>query len=106
MVSEVSSKRPIMALLDLLSRRWTLRILWELRDDQLTSRELRSATGISPTVLQSRIDELREAGIVEVSQIGGYRVTGLGRELSKAFAPLNDFASKWARSKRDNADGS
>jgi DNA-binding HxlR family transcriptional regulator len=26
------SGRPIMALLDLLGRRWTLRILWELRE--------------------------------------------------------------------------
>ena len=36
--------RPIMALLDLLGRRWTLRIIWELREDRaLTSRALRTA---------------------------------------------------------------
>ncbi|MEH2514939.1 DNA-binding HxlR family transcriptional regulator [Bradyrhizobium sp. AZCC 1610] len=29
--------RPVMALLDLLSRRWTLQIVWELRDGPLTS---------------------------------------------------------------------
>ena len=29
------SGRPIMALLDLLGRRWTLRILWELREQAL-----------------------------------------------------------------------
>ena len=32
--------RPIMALLDLLGRRMSLRILWELRDDRLTFRAL------------------------------------------------------------------
>ena len=29
--------RPIMALLDLLGRRWSLRIIWELREASLTS---------------------------------------------------------------------
>ena len=43
--------RPIMALLDLLGRRWTLRIAWELRDGPLTSRALRTACDdASPTV--------------------------------------------------------
>ncbi|MDW4746786.1 winged helix-turn-helix transcriptional regulator, partial [Escherichia coli] len=54
--------RPIMALLDLLGRRWTLRILWELRDGALTSRALRTACDeASPTILQTRLTELREA---------------------------------------------
>ena len=52
--------RPIMALLDLLGRRWTLRIVWELREGALTSRELRAACGdASPTVMQQRLSELR-----------------------------------------------
>ena len=55
--------RPIMALLDLLGRRWSLRILWELRDAPLTSRRLRAACDeASPTVLQARLSELRQAG--------------------------------------------
>ena len=60
--------RPIMALLDLLGRRWSLRIIWELRDDRsLTSRALRTACDeASPTVLQTRLSELREAGLVEL----------------------------------------
>ena len=62
------SGRPVMALLDLLGRRWTLRIVWELRDDRrLTSRALRSACDeASPTILQTRLTELREAGLVEL----------------------------------------
>ena len=46
--------RPIMALLDLLGRRWTLRIIWELREDRaLTSRALRTACDeASPTIMQ------------------------------------------------------
>ena len=45
-----ASGRPIMALLDLLGRRWSLRILWELREAPLTSRALRAACDeASPT---------------------------------------------------------
>ena len=62
------SGRPIMALLDLLGRRWTLRIVWELR----------------------------EAGFVELSE-EGYRLTALGWELFATFTPLNRFAERWSR---------
>ena len=30
--------RPVMALLDLLGRRWSLRIIWELREDRALTR--------------------------------------------------------------------
>jgi DNA-binding HxlR family transcriptional regulator len=94
----VGDRRAIMALLDLLGRRWTLRILWELRDGALSSRALRGAAGdLSPTVLQARIDELREALIVERTS-EGYALTDLGNELLTAFSPLYGFASRWARS--------
>ena len=73
------SGRPIMALLDLLGRRWSLRILWELRNAALTSRALRTACDeASPTVLQARLSELREAGFVELEHY--YRPAGLPRE--------------------------
>ncbi|TPQ26150.1 transcriptional regulator [Bradyrhizobium guangdongense] len=88
--------RPIMALLDLLGRRWALRILWELREAPLTSRALRTACDeVSPTVLQTRLDELREAGFIELSDGGGYGLTLLGRELCETFMPLHRFAERW-----------
>ncbi|UQD72268.1 helix-turn-helix transcriptional regulator [Bradyrhizobium japonicum] len=90
--------RPIMALLDLLGRRWSLRILWELRDQALTSRALRTACDeASPTVLQARLTELRDAGFVELGDGGGYRLTALGRELCETFMPLHRFAERWKR---------
>jgi len=68
--------RPIMALLDLLGRRWTLRVVWELRDGALTSRALRAACDdASPTVVQQRLSELREAGLVAMGDGGGYVLT-------------------------------
>ena len=94
------SGRPIMALLDLLGRRWTLRILWELREQALTSRALRAACDqASPTVLQARLSELREAGLVELTATSGYRLTTLGRELHENFLPLQRFAERWSKQK-------
>ena len=88
--------RPIMTLLDLLGRRWSLRILWELREAPLTSRALRTACDeASPTVLQTRLTELREAGFVELGDGGGYGLTALGRELCETFIPLHRFAERW-----------
>jgi DNA-binding HxlR family transcriptional regulator len=91
--------RPIMELLDLLGRRWTLRIIWELREGRaLTSRALRTACDeASPTIMQARLSELRETGLVELEPGGGYRLTGLGKELMENFMPLHRFAERWAR---------
>ena len=96
-----ASGRPIMVLLDLLGRRWALRIVWELRDERsLTSRALRAACDeASPTVLQARLSELREAGLVELLAGDGYRLTPLGRELMQSILPLQHFAERWSRRK-------
>jgi DNA-binding HxlR family transcriptional regulator len=88
--------RPIMALLDLLGRRWSLRICWELREAPLTSRALRAACDeASPTVVQARLSELREAGFIELGETG-YGLTALGRELMETFLPLHRFAERWS----------
>ena len=95
-----TSGRPIMALLDLLGRRWSLRIIWELRGASLTSRGLRTACDdASPTVLQARLSELRESGLVELAPDSGYRLTPLGRELFEQFLPLHRFAERWSKRK-------
>ncbi|ATQ44017.1 winged helix-turn-helix transcriptional regulator [Caulobacter mirabilis] len=86
-----------MALLDLLGRRWSLRVIWELRGGAMTSRALRAACDdVSPTVLQARLAELRGAGLVSLSRTDGYSLTPLGRELLERFLPLHDFAERWA----------
>jgi DNA-binding HxlR family transcriptional regulator len=87
-----------MALLDLLGRRWALRVLWELRDGHgLTFRDLQSRCGdISSSVLNDRLRELREARIV-ATQSGGYQLTDLGQQLLGALEPLDSWAKKWAR---------
>jgi DNA-binding HxlR family transcriptional regulator len=86
-----------MVLLDLLGRRWTLRITWELRDGPLTSRALRERCGdMSPSVLQARLNELRDAGLVELKPAIGYELTPIGRELKQLTNALYHFAERWA----------
>ena len=90
--------RPIMAALDLLGRRWALRILGELREGALSFRALREAAGdVSPAVLNTRLAELRDAGLVE-STPDGYATTAIGRELCRALEPLSRWAERWSRS--------
>lgn len=89
--------RPIMALLDLLSRRWALRVIWELREGRLTFRALQEACGgVSPTVLNQRLRELRESGLMESAGAAGYGLTALGRELIEQFLPLVAWSARWA----------
>jgi DNA-binding HxlR family transcriptional regulator len=92
-----SSKEPIMALLDLLGRRWAMRVIWELRADELTFRQLQQRCGgVSASALNSRLHELREAGIVDKAT-NGYRLSDEGRSLLTAYEPLGRWAKRWAR---------
>ena len=86
-----------MAALDLLGRRWALRVLWELRDGRPVSfRELRErCDSMSTSVLNQRLAELREAGLVDAGE-GGYRLTRSGKELKDAITPLDAWAKRWA----------
>ena len=86
-----------MALLDLLGRRWTLRILWELRRGPFTFAELQTrCDAMSPSVLNQRISELRDALII-AHTAGGYRLTAEGESLLASIAPLDDWAKRWSR---------
>ena len=90
--------RPIMALIDLLGRRWALRLIWELRSGRLTFRALQEACGgVSPSVLNDRLKELRESRLVDLLEPEGYGLTALGLELLERFLPLVEWSDRWAR---------
>jgi DNA-binding HxlR family transcriptional regulator len=92
--------RPIMAALDLLGRRWTLRVVWELHLQPAGFRDLqRRCDQMSSSVLSTRLAELGRAGLV-IADEGGYRLTRLGEELVSALDPLESWSRKWARSHR------
>lgn len=98
-VRHSQSGQPIMVTLDLLGRRWTLRILWTLRNgERMTSRRLQSICEItSPNVLTSRLRELRGAGVVALEEKGGYVLTEQGQQLLMALGPLAEWSEQWAR---------
>jgi DNA-binding HxlR family transcriptional regulator len=90
--------RPIMVLLDLLGRRWTLRIVWELREKPKRFRELQDLIGASPTIINTRLAELRAAKLVQLDEDAGYRLTTLGEELLRLLLPLHVWSEKWTKS--------
>jgi DNA-binding HxlR family transcriptional regulator len=86
-----------MAALDLLGRRWALRILWELRDGPLGARELRERCDrMSSSVLYQRLGELTASGLVEQEDTDRYQLTPIGTALRTAIAPLDTWAHTWA----------
>ncbi|MEJ6023718.1 winged helix-turn-helix transcriptional regulator [Ramlibacter sp. PS4R-6] len=87
----------ITQLLGLLEARYAIRVLWALRDGHAqTFRLLQdSVGGITPNTLNTRIKELREAGLMSHGN-DGYVVTPQGAELLKRLAELPGFATKWS----------
>ena len=93
-----STGRPIMALLDLVGRRWSLRVLWELHraPRPLTFRELRArCDDMSSSLLTRRLRELTETRLVERAR-SGYALTGPGDQLLEHLRPLAAWADIWA----------
>jgi len=89
------SGQPIMVLFDLLSRRWAMGILWNLSEAPRTFRDLQARCGsASPSVLNTRLKELRSVGLIENTP-DGYGLTGKGRELFGHLEPLGDWAMEW-----------
>jgi DNA-binding HxlR family transcriptional regulator len=86
-------------LFELLESRYALRVLWALKDGHpQTFRLLQDSVGsITPNTLNTRIKELRAAGLMSHGN-EGYIVTGLGADLLKRLGEMQAFAGKWALS--------
>lgn len=86
-----------MAAMDLLGRRWTLRVLWELRAGPVGARALLAACdGLSSSVLYERLRDLIDASLVVKTERGDYDLTKLGRELGDSLQPLDAWARRWS----------
>ncbi len=102
-VRDSKTGAPIMALFDLLGRRWAMGIVWQLKDGPLPFKEIQTrCDSISPTILSTRIKDLLEATLIERT-LDGYALTPLGRELFEILEPFKDWAQRWSRSV--NQDG-
>ena len=79
--------------LELAGRRWALRIAWELRVGPLNFRALRAACGgVSPSVMQRRLHELRDEGVIEKIPGLGYRLSASGEKLFQVLARLENWS--------------
>lgn len=90
------SGTPIMALFDLLGRRWSMGIIWSLQKGSATFRELQErCESISPSILNNRIKDLREADIIERT-LEGYQLTPRGEELMELLLPFKEWSLSWS----------
>jgi DNA-binding HxlR family transcriptional regulator len=80
---------PLLELFDVLGRRWTLRVLWELREEPATFRELRARCGgMSSSVLTDRLRDLRTHGLIDHSAGKGYELTSTGCGIARRIGDL------------------
>ncbi len=102
-----ASGRPVMAALDLLGRRWTLLILWELSQAPGGFRELqRRCERMSSSVLSTRLGELADVRLLTL-RADGYHLTQLGEDLVDSLQPLFAWSRRWAEeADPDPAQGS
>ena len=92
---EPAASPPLAELFDLVGRRWTLRILWELHGRTLSFNDLRRAVGgMSQSVLVTRLTELFGGGLV-ADVPGGYQLTDQGDSLVRLLQPVAPWAVQW-----------
>jgi DNA-binding HxlR family transcriptional regulator len=86
-----------MAALDLFGRRWSLRIIWELRDGELGFRPLRQrCDNMSSSVLRQRLTELLDARLLYQLPDSRYALTPLGHRAYQALRPLTRWSHEWS----------
>ena len=94
-IRETETSAGLALALDHFGRRWALRVIWELRGGALNFRALRAACGgISPSVMQARLHQLRDLGLIEQIPGLGYRHTAAGQQLFRVIAPLGEWADR------------
>lgn len=87
----------MLALLDLLGRRWALRILWELRTEPASFQALqRRCDSMSTSVLSQRLGELRDAQLVDKDRTGDYVLTEHGVRLLSRLDGIDEWTQEWA----------
>ena len=88
----------MLALLDLLGRRWALRILGERRLAPASFQALQArCDSMSTSVLSQRLGELRDAQLVEKDQAGSYCLTEPGTRLLARLDGMDEWTQEWAR---------
>ncbi len=94
---------PVSKATEIIGEKWTLLILRELLlGTSRFSDFQRSMSRISPTVLNKRLKQLEETGIVLKKRLSGqkgfeYRLTAMGKELEPIIEQVAIWGQRWAR---------
>ncbi len=94
---------PVSKATEIIGEKWTLLILRELLMGTSRFNDFqRSMSRISPTVLNKRLKQLEEKGVVLKKRVSGqkgfeYRLTAMGKELEPLIEQVAIWGQRWAR---------
>ena len=92
------SGRPLMAALDLLGRRWALRILWSFATvPSALGHCANGARTCLPACSTNGSQSSTPPASSRQNDAKHYELTEIGRALGKALAPLDRWAQRWAQ---------
>jgi DNA-binding HxlR family transcriptional regulator len=97
---------PVARAAEVLAERWTLLVIRELLwgNERFTA-IARGVPRMSPSLLSTRLRELRRAGLVTREVVDGeprYRLTEAGRELDKLVEGLGAWGQRWMQEFRED----
>lgn len=99
---------PLAQATQLLCERWTLIIVRELIAGSTRFNQLKKGAPLmSPTLLSTRLKQLAEAGVIDITGSKGsytYNLTPAGLELRPIVELLGAWGHRWARSNLNNGD--
>ncbi len=94
---------PVSKATEIIGEKWTLLILRELLLGTSRFNDFqRSMSRISPTVLNKRLKQLEEKGVIIKKRLSGqkgneYRLTAMGKELEPLIEQVAVWGQRWAR---------
>lgn len=92
---------PIQALSRALGQRWTLQIIYHLRERRRFCELQEKVSGINPATLSQRLKFLEEKGVLSRTQVSAapphveYALTEMGQELIPVLGALAVWARRW-----------
>lgn len=99
---------PVAKAMEVIGERWTILIIRELINGNLSFNKIRNGVALmSPTLLSSRLKSLQRAGIIERNKTDAgiqYSLTSAGRELEPIIMQMGVWGQRWARSDMSKKD--
>jgi DNA-binding HxlR family transcriptional regulator len=99
--SEAETDCPLASSARILGARWTMEIIYNLRERHRFCELQKKAGGVNPTTLSQRLKFLEEEGLIRRLEISTsplhveYELTAAGRALLPALDELTRWAESW-----------